>query len=191
MTKKEYQELLERYKIRTREINKSTIESIIEESIDAQQARIKHLLKPENYGQFFGYYFGKDTPIPMAESDSAWFHIDVYKDLYYKKFITLFNLIFRGGAKSTHANLGYPFALKECNLAKFFLIIGANESLAKMLLMDLQVQFEANNRIIKDFGMQKSYGSWADGQFETKDRCTFMALGIDQPFRDFVQTACG
>ncbi len=52
-----------------------------------------------------------------------------------------------------------------------------------MLLQDLQAQFESNNRIIKDFGMQKSYGNWADGQFETIDRCTFMALGIDQPFR--------
>ena len=183
MTKKEYKELLERYKLRTREINQSTIESIVEESPQVQKARIKHLLKPENYGQFFNYYFGSETPIPLAESDCAWFHNAVYKDLYYKKFITLFNLIFRGGAKSTHANLGYPFALKESGLAKFFLIIGANESLATMLLQDLQVQFEANNRIIKDFGMQKSYGSWADGQFETTDRCTFMALGIDQPFR--------
>jgi hypothetical protein len=183
MTKKEYQELLDRYKMRSREINQATIESLIEESPETQQARIKYLLKPENYGQFFSYYFGKDTPIPLAESDCAWFHTSVYKDLYHKNFITLFNLIFRGGAKSTHANLGYPFALKENSLAKFFLTIGANELRASMLLQDLQVQFEANNRIIKDFGMQKSYGSWADGQFETKDRCTFMSLGIDQPFR--------
>jgi len=183
MTKKEYQELLNRYKIRSREINKATIESLIGETPEQQEARIKHLLKPDNYGQFFNYYFGKDTPIPLAESECAWFHVNVYKELYYKKFITLFNLIFRGGAKSTHANLGYPFALKENSLAKFFLTIGANELRASMLLQDLQVQFESNNRIVKDFGMQKSYGNWTDGQFETKDRCTFMALGIDQPFR--------
>lgn len=183
MTKKEYRELLERYKMETERINKATIATIIEETPQEQEQRIKMLLKPENYGQLFNYYFGKDTPVPMADSDCAWYHIDIYKDLYYNSFITLFNIIFRGGAKSTHANMGYPFALKQSEIAKFFLTVGSNEPRAAMLLQDLQVQFEANNRIIKDFGMQKSYGSWADGQFETNDRCTFMALGIDQPFR--------
>ncbi len=183
MTKKELKDLLDRYKIRSLEINKSTIESITEESATSQQSRIKMLLKPENYGLFFNYYFGKDTPQPLADSDCAWFHNAVYKELFYNKYITLFNLIFRGGAKSTHANLGYPFALKQNDLAKFFLIVGANEVRAAMLLQDLQVQFECNNRIVKDFGMQKSFGNWSDGEFQTTDRCTFMALGIDQPFR--------
>ncbi len=187
MTKKEFKDLLERYKLRTQQINKSTIESITEETPEAQNKRIKFLLKPENYGLFFNYYFGAETPIPLADSDCAWFHKDVYKDLYNNDFITLFNIIFRGGAKSTHANLGYPFGLKQSGLAKFFLTVGANEVRAAMLLQDLQVQFESNNRIIKDFGMQKSYGNWSDGQFETTDRCTFMALGIDQPFRGLRQ----
>ena len=119
----------------------------------------------------------------MADSDSAWYHQAVYEDLYKNAYITLFNLIFRGGAKSTHANLGYPFALKQSKQAQFFLVVGINEIRASMLLQDLQVQFEHNHRIIRDFGNQKCYGSWADGQFETTDRCTFMSLGIDQPFR--------
>jgi len=183
MTKRELKDLLDRYKIRSLEINKSTIESITEESATSQEARIKMLLKPDNYGLFFNYYFGKDTPIPLADSDCAWYHNAVYKELYYNHYITLFNIIFRGGAKSTHANLGYPFALKQSDLAKFFLIVGANEVRAAMLLQDMQVQLESNQRIIKDFGLQKTYGNWADGQFETIDKCTFMALGIDQPFR--------
>ncbi len=183
MTKTELKELLERFKTQTRRINKATLEDLIEETPEEQGARIKHLLKPENYGAFFNYYFGKDTPIPLADSECAWFHTDVYKKLYNNAFITLFNLIFRGGAKSTHANLGYPFALKQSEKASFFLVVGANELRAAMLLQDLQVQFEANNRIIKDFGVQKSYGNWTDGMFETTDRCTFMSLGIDQPFR--------
>ena len=187
MTKKEYRDLLERFKDRTAYINKATINTIIEETPEEQEARIKMLLKPENYGLFFNYYFGKDTPIPMADCDCAWYHNAIYRDLYNESFITLFNLIFRGGAKSTHANMGYPFALKQAEKAKFFLTVGANEVRAAMLLQDLQVQFESNNRIIKDFGMQKSYGNWAGGQFETNDRCTFMALGIDQPFRGLRQ----
>ena len=183
MTKSEFKDLLERFNEQTIWINKATIETIHKETPDEQEARIKWLLAPDNYAHCFNYYFGKDTPVPMADCDCAWYHTSVYKDLYYNAYITLFNLIFRGGAKSTHANLGYPFALKQSELAKFFLTVGANEVRAAMLLQDLQVQFESNNRIIKDFGIQKSYGSWADGQFETTDRCTFMALGIDQPFR--------
>jgi hypothetical protein len=183
MTKKEYKELLERFRNKTAFINKATIDTIIEETPEEQEQRIKMLLEPSNYGLFFNYYFGKDTPVPMADSDCAWYHTAIYKDLYYNAYLTIFNFIFRGGAKSTHANMGYPFALKQAEIAKFFLTVGINEIRAAMLLQDLQVQFEANNRIVKDFGMQKSYGSWADGQFETTDRCTFMALGLNQPFR--------
>jgi len=187
MTKSEYKDLLDRFRERTAFVNKATVETLLEETPEAQGTRIKHLLKPENYNEMFNYYFGKDTPIPMADSDCAWYHTSIYKDLHHDAYITLFNLIFRGGAKSTHANMGYPFGLKQNGLAKFFLIVGANEVRAAMLLQDLQVQFEANNRIIKDFGVQKSYGNWAEGEFETNDRCTFMALGIDQPFRGLRQ----
>lgn len=187
MTKSEYKELLQRFKDQTRFINKATLDDLVEETPEEQEARIKHLLKPENYGEFFNYYFGKDTPLPLADSDCAWFQKAVYKELYNDAYRTIFNLIFRGGAKSTHANLGYPFALKQSGKSSFFLVVGANEVRAAMLLQDLQVQFESNNRIIKDFGLQKSYGNWADGLFETTDRCTFMSLGIDQPFRGLRQ----
>lgn len=187
MTKKEYRDLLERFKQNSLRINKATIDTLIKESSAEQEARIKMLLKPENYGLFFNYYFGKDTPLPLADSDCAWYHTSIYHDLYHEAYTTIFNLIFRGGAKSTHANLGYPFALKQSDKAKFFLTVGINEVRAAMLLQDLQVQFEANNRIINDFGVQKKYGSWADGMFETEDRCTFMALGLNQPFRGLRQ----
>lgn len=187
MTKAEAKELLDRFKEKTRYTNNATIDTIIEETPQEQEARIKMLLLPENYGLFFNYYFGKGTPIPMADCECAWYHNAIYRDLYNDSFITLFNIIFRGGAKSTHANMGYPFALKQAEKAKFFLTVGSNEMRAAMLLQDLQVQFEANNRIIKDFGQQKSYGGWKDGQFETTDRCTFMALGLDQPFRGLRQ----
>jgi len=183
MTKRELQELRDRYIQQSNLIRKSTIDSIIKETDTEQEKRVKMLLEPKNYGLLFDYYFGKETPIPLADSPCAWYHIDVYRELYSKNYLTLFNLIFRGGAKSTHANLGYPFGLKQSNLAKFFLVVGQNELRAAMLLQDLQAQFENNERIMRDFGSQKTYGSWADGQFETTDRCTFMALGIDQPFR--------
>ena len=183
LTKKELQELRDRFEEQSRFIARATIDTIKKETDSEREARVKRLLKPENYNEMFNYYFGKDTPIPMADCNCAWYHTDIYLDLYHNQFKSIFNLIFRGGAKSTHANMGYPFALKQSEQAKFFLTVGANEVRAAMLLQDLQVQFEHNSRIIEDFGTQKVYGSWADGIFETTDRSTFMSLGIDQPFR--------
>lgn len=186
-TKTELKALKDRWDENSAFIKRATIDTIRKETTAEQEARIKHLLKPENYGEMFNYYFGKDTYIPMADCDCAWYHTAIYKDLYYDAFLTLFNFIFRGGAKSTHANMGYFFGLKQSEQAKFFLTIGQTEPRAAMLLQDLQVQFEFNKRIINDFGIQKSYGNWADGIFETQDRCTFMSLGIDQPFRGLRQ----
>jgi hypothetical protein len=183
MNKKELQQARDLFKENSAFIRRSTIESIIGESEAAREKRIEHLLKPENYKEFFDYYLGKDTPIPMADSPCAWYHLETYKELYRKPFITQFRLVFRGGAKSIHSDVGNPLALKQSGILKFFLVIGANELRAKMLLADLQVQLESNQRIIKDFGSQISYGNWADGMFETSDRSYFMALGIEQPFR--------
>ena len=58
-----------------------------------------------------------------------------------------------------------------------------NENMAKILLQDVQMHLESNERFIKDFGMQLSYGNWADGQFQTKDNKNFLAKGLNQPFR--------
>lgn len=183
LSKKDLQTLLDRYQQRTASIKAASADNLVHESDDQRERRIRRLLRPENYADFFDYYFGPGSSIPLSDHPSAKFHVDIYRDLYHKDFITLFNLIFRGGAKSTHGNLGYPFALKQAGKARFFLVVGANEVRAAMLLQDLQLQLEHNRRIIEDFGPQKSYGNWADGQFETSDRCTFMSLGIDQPAR--------
>ncbi|MDD2965435.1 MAG: hypothetical protein PHU33_15940 [Bacteroidales bacterium] len=183
MTKREFKEATERFQRMSQFISQATSDTIVRESEENRQARIKNLLLPENYGYFFNHYLGKDTVIPLADSDCAWYHLSSYEELYRENFITQFRIIFRGGAKSIHSNVGNPLALKLAGKIKFFLVIGANEDRAKLLLADLQVQFEANKRLINDFGNQIGYGSWADGMFETSDKCYFMALGIDQPFR--------
>ncbi len=183
MNKKEFREASAHFKEYSQFVKKATVESIVGESDEMKKIRIDYLLQPNNYGLFFNHYLGKDTPVPMADSDCAWYHLKSYEELYRKPFITQFRIIFRSGAKSVHSNVGNVLALKQAGKLKFFLIVGINELRAKLLLADLQVQFESNQRLIKDFGPQISYGNWADGMFETTDHCYFMALGIDQPFR--------
>lgn len=183
LTRKQLSDLSERFAERSRQIQAATVDTIQQESPDQRKERIYKLLHPDNYGLMFDYYFGASSSAPMADCASAWYHKAIYRDLYDNEFNTVFNLIFRGGAKSTHANMGYPFALKQAGKIKFVLVVGANQERATMLLQDLQAQFQFNERIIADFGAQKLHGNWTDGTFQTADGCTFMALGIDQPFR--------
>ena len=183
MTRKELKDALSNFKARSEFIRKATRENIIGEDDHTRELRKSYLLMPEHYNKFFNYYLGKDTPIPLADSECAWYHLRSYEELYKKRYLTQFRIIFRSGAKSIHSNVGNVLALKQAGLMKFFVVVGINEDRAKLLLADLQVQLQSNERIIRDFGTQVSYGNWADGMFETSDRCYFMALGIDQPFR--------
>ena len=134
MNKKELRDAVANFKEYSAFVRKATVESIVGETEGQKQKRIELLLKPENYGLFFNHYLGKDTPIPMADSDCAWYHLKWYEELYRKPFLTQFRIVFRGGAKSVHSNVGNVLSLKQSGLIKFFLVIGINELRAKLLL---------------------------------------------------------
>jgi predicted phage terminase large subunit-like protein len=183
MNKRELKDAREKFKEQSRFIARCTLDSLQKENAHEKEERIKRLLIPDNYADFFDYYFGLGTPIPMADSRCAPFHTEWLTELYDNPVLTQFRRAFRGGAKSIHSNLGHPFHLKQNGQNKFTAVVGANELRGKLLLADLQVQFANNARIIDDFGTQMSYGDWADGMFETTDGAYFMGMGIDQPFR--------
>lgn len=183
MTKTELKRALEAFSTRSKMIKASTLESLVKETGAQQEKRIKYLLKPENYNEFFDYYFGVNTPIPLADAPCASFHQESYQKVFEDPFVVQFRRWCRGFAKSIHTNVGNMIHLKQNDLLFFGLLIGRNQDAAKLLLGDVQMHLESNERIIKDFGMQVSYGNWADGEFETKDNRYFKALGLNQPFR--------
>jgi len=183
MTKTELKTAQENFKRKSDYIQALTYDSLIKESAEAQQKRIKHLLKPENYTAFFDYYFGINSGLPLADSPCADFHQLSYKKVFDDPFIVQLRKWYRGAAKSIHTNVGNILHLKQNNELFFALIIGQNNDHAKILLSDLQLHLESNERIKNDFGKQMSYGSWADGAFETTDKRHFKALGLNQPFR--------
>lgn len=183
MTKTELKEAKERYFMLSKMIQEATSQSLENEDTDKQQERIKRLLKPENYIEFFDYYFGVHSGLPLADAPSAKFHHDSYQKVFKDRKIRQFRKWYRGAAKSIHTNVGNILHLKENNELFFAVLIGANEGLSKILLSDLQMHLESNERLIKDFGQQLSYGNWADGEFQTKDGRFFKALGLNQPFR--------
>lgn len=183
MTKTDLKRALEAFHNRGKEIRESTYLSIVKESAEAQEARVKRLLKPEHYVEFFDWYFGMYSGDPLADAPCADFHQSSYLKVYNNPFIKQFREWFRGAAKSIHTNVGNMLHLKQNDELFFGLLIGQNESHAQLLLSDIQMHLEYNERFIKDFGIQKVYGGWSDGEFETKDGRFFKGLGIDQPFR--------
>lgn len=183
MTKTELKTAKENYFDLSKYIQEMTSGKLIRETSEQQEARIKRLLKPENYIEFFDYYFGVNSGMSLADAPSSQFHQESYMKLYKDPRIIQFRRWFRGAAKSIHTNVGNLCHLKQNNEVNFALIIGKNEGLSKILLSDLQAHLESNQLYIKDFGTQVSYGSWSDGHFDTMDGKTFKALGLNQPFR--------
>ncbi|AIM38278.1 hypothetical protein KO02_17495 [Sphingobacterium sp. ML3W] len=51
---------------------------------------------------------------------------------------------------------------------------------AKRLLLPYKVNFESNNRIINDYGLQQTLGNWEAHEFKTKAGASFRALGAGQ-----------
>ena len=183
MTKTELKEAKERFFALSKTIQTITADKLVKESTEQQEERIKYLLKPENYVEFFDWYFGFNSGLPLADAPSSKFHQSSYEKVFADPFIVQFRRWFRGAAKSIHTNVGNMLHLKQNNELNFALLVGRNEGMAKILLQDLQVHLKSNELFIKDFGMQMSYGNWADGQFQTIDGKNFKALGLNQPFR--------
>lgn len=115
MTKTELKEARERYFMRSKMIKELTAESLVKETTDQQQERIKHLLKPENYNEFFDYYFGVNSGLPLADAPCAKFHQSSYEKVFKDRKIRQFRQWFRGAAKSIHTNVGNILHLKENN----------------------------------------------------------------------------
>ncbi|MEX6627559.1 hypothetical protein [Tenacibaculum salmonis] len=183
MTKTELKLVKQKYDDLSKYISKVSANNLIKETTQEQERRIKHLLKPENYIEFFDFYFGVNSGQDFADAPSSWFHQESYEQIFHNPKIIQQRRWFRGAAKSIHTNVGNTAHLKENNELKFGVLLGRNEDLAKKLLSNLQVQLDNNEKYIKDFGTQKSYGNWADGVFETTDGTYFKAIGLNQSIR--------
>jgi phage terminase large subunit-like protein len=133
-------------------------------------ARVK-----KDYKYFFEYYFPQ-----YAKAGTSWFHILIaYLLIKSKVFKAILNW-FRGSAKSTHATMGYPLWLMINGQLKTLLLVGQTEKKGQRLLGSLQAQLMRNQRFINDFGVQFSYGNWAEGEFITKQGIAFYAIGLGQ-----------
>lgn len=133
----------------------------------------------------------KDNPEAMVEyyfphyatSACADFHIEWATIVARNKTLKGFCQWGRALAKSVWNNIIIPFWRWICGEPVYLVIIGNSLDKAKMLLDDIRAEFEANPRIIADFGEQMQIGTWEDKLFVTKGGFIGQALGMGQSVR--------
>lgn len=115
-----------------------------------------------------------------ATSPSAQFHIRLAKRVKRDPTAKIIVRWGRGLAKSVWCDVIIPLWLWINADINYMVIVGNNFDKAKILLSDLQAEFEVNPRLIHDFGAQLMRGSWEDGYFRTKSGFIAKALGMGQ-----------
>ena len=141
---------------------------------EAEKAkRIKRLLG--DFEAFSQYYFPNYASAPFAP-----FHLRFAKKLIDNDKIYIIRAWAREHAKSVVAGLFVPLFLKFNKRLFNMLLISNSYEKAEELLMPIMVNLEFNQRLINDFGLQKSWRGWEMGKFVTQDGCSFRALGAGQ-----------
>ncbi len=143
------------------------------ETKEDQAQRIERARKDPAF--FVEYYLPH-----YASAKSAHFHISLANQVKRDKACKIIVRWGRGLAKSVWCDVVIPLWLWINNDIHYMVIVGNNFDKAKILLSDLQAEFEANPRLKHDFGDQQMHGTWEDGYFRTQSGFIAKALGMGQ-----------
>jgi predicted phage terminase large subunit-like protein len=146
------------------------------ETKEEQIARIERAKKDPQF--MINYYFPQ-----YADCESADFQIKWLKRVKRDPMLIAFCKWGVGLAKSVLNNIFVPFMLWLCDEPVYLVVVGQNEKRAQQLLDDIRAEFEANPKIIHDFGEQKQLGTWEDGFFQTRGGFIGQAIGFRQSTR--------
>lgn len=79
-------------------------------------------------------------------------------------------------AKSARSMMEFTY-LSMTGKLRNILLVSNTHSNAERLLLPFKSCFEANQRLINDYGKQERYGSWQTDEFTTQKGCSFRAIG--------------
>ena len=142
------------------------------ESEDQKEERIAYLeARPE---EWFKYYFEKyctAEPMPFHKrstkrvlGNAEWYEVRPWS---------------RELSKTGRAMMEFLY-LHLTGKKKMTFMISASKDAAIRLLRPYKLTLEKNPRIINDYGVQQSHGSWSEDSFTTVAGNMFMALGAGQ-----------
>lgn len=173
--KREDKKALEAYKKRL-EFAKSSGGIDPYETEGAQIERINRAKKDPRYCAM--YYFPHYCTSPAAK-----FHIDGALATLKDPLDKAFDEWGRGLAKSVWDDVIIPFWLWINDQAHYMVLVTVSKDRASELTEDLRAEFEANDRIINDFGEQVNIGQWEKGFWITKGGFICKAMGAGQSVR--------
>jgi hypothetical protein len=143
------------------------------ETPEAKAQRITKLKK--DFVAFCEYYFPEYASAPFAK-----FHLKIAKKVIDNNELYLVAALAREHGKSVLLGLLLPAYLMFTDRMYNMLLVSHNKDNAEELMMPLIVNLENNQRIINDYGEQKSLGNWEAGKWKTADGCSFRAIGAGQ-----------
>lgn len=143
-----------------------------QESLKEKQDRIKRL--EGDFESWIKYYFSN-----YANAEPADFHKRDSKKLLNNDRIYIVRPWSREMAKDART-MFETIKLALTGKVKAVLFISHSEDQAVNLLAPYKLSFEFNQRIINDYGTQRSLMNWSDGCFTTTSGCTFYAFGSGQ-----------
>ncbi len=146
--------------------------AFINETPTEKTQRIKRLeADPEAW---FVYYF----PI-YCTSEPAEFHKCATKRLLKNAEWYEVRAWSRELAKSARAMMEFVYLAMTKRNRNILLVSNSNENACRLLL-PFKTCFEANKRLIADYGEQVTYGKWEQSEFTIQRGCSFRALGWGQ-----------
>ena len=188
VTQAETNRALERWRDHCKRVQAFTDTSVLAKETDAEKDRRKaRLLK--NYAAFCEYYFPHFLSLKDSTSGetvrvihNAPFHNEAARKIRQTPNLKAVFMWPRGHAKSTHMDIFVPLWLmfQPKPLIRFMVVVGKSEDSAIRLLSDIQAELEFNQRLISDFGNQKSLGDWTEGEFTSESGTHFLACGRGQ-----------
>lgn len=155
------------------------------ETKEEQAARMRHLEAEGNQEEWFKYYFPKYAKFEPAEFHKASTR-KVLKGLVVEKDGRKIRRFYQArrwarGLSKTTRRMFEIFYIKFVRKMKVqMLLVSKSQDMAERLLDSYKVNFTSNQRLIHDYGVQERLGSWTEGEFATRDNCTFRAVGIEQ-----------
>lgn len=143
------------------------------ETDQEKQKRIARL--KNNFEEFCTYYFPNYCTAEFAPFQKRFARKVIGNDKIY-----IVRAWAREHAKSVTAGLFLPMYLMFTGRMQNMLLVSHSFDNACELLAPIMLNLEHNQRIINDYGVQKSYRGWETGRFITKDGCSFRAIGAGQ-----------
>jgi hypothetical protein len=184
----EQNQAYERWKEHCKRVQSFTDTTVLSVETKAERERRVSSLQ-KDYAAFCEYYFphfltlkDKTTGEPLRLIHNAPFHNAAARKV---KGTPNLKAVFkwpRGHAKSTHFDVFLPLWLmfQPKKLINFMVVVGKSDDSATRLLGDVQAELEYNDRLKKDFGEQKTLGSWTEGEFVCKNGVKFLSCGRGQ-----------